>query len=284
MAWTDRGWCLPLLLLLVLAAACEPEASWEVPQLPGDSLVLETDDTLGTVDEEMPLAERQEQRRALAAADAVFPHSEHREVECQRCHERPRGHVTHRQIDCSACHGRPAAFTGLPQRTARECAACHHRNVETRACQACHDQDRVGERPVLVAVQAAGAEEPRVRRLDFDHDDHESRECLACHTTSVTLEFGRECASCHEYHHTQDARCMTCHVEVDTPVHSGEVHEGCAGGGCHGDAPVLGLSPTRNVCQVCHQDLVDHRPGQECTNCHIGFGDSLRERAEGGRR
>lgn len=77
---------------------------------------------------------------------------------------------------------------------------------------------------------------------------------------------------------------MTCHEDFDVPAHSGDVHAGCAGGGCHGDAPVLSLAPQRNVCQVCHQDLVDHRPGQECTNCHVGFGDSLRDRAGGGGR
>ena len=133
-------------------------------------------------------------------------------------------------------------------------------------------------------MKATGAEEARVRRLTFAHDDHATQECLTCHTTSVTLQFGRDCASCHEYHHHQDARCMTCHEQVETPVHTGEVHEGCGGSECHGDAPVLSLTPTRNVCQVCHQDMVDHRPGQECTACHVGFGDNLTERALGGGR
>ncbi|MDX1673780.1 MAG: hypothetical protein R3314_03165 [Longimicrobiales bacterium] len=272
---------LTVLAVVLVAGACGPEDHWEVPRLPADSLVPEAD-TAGAEAEEMALADRQEQRRAMEAVDSLFPHSAHRTVGCQRCHQRPRGHATHRQIECVSCHGRPAGFASLPERTAEECAACHHRDVATRSCRACHERDQVGERPVLVAVRAAGADEARVRRLDFDHDDHASRECRACHTTAVTLEYGRECESCHEYHHTQDARCMTCHVEVESPVHSGSVHEGCAGGGCHGNAPVLSLTPTRNVCQVCHQDLVDHRPGQECTECHIGFGDSLRERAPGG--
>ena len=225
---------------------------------------------------------RQAEHRAMEAVDSVFPHSEHSRLDCQRCHQRPSGHATHDVIECRQCHGRPAGFANLPERTARECAACHHRNAEVRGCQSCHREDAVGARPVLVAIQATGAEEPRVRGLTFDHDDHESRECSTCHTTAVTLRFGRECASCHQYHHQQDARCMTCHEDVSTPAHSGEVHAGCAGGGCHGDAPVLSLAPERNVCQVCHQDMVDHRPGRPCAECHVGFGDSLRERAPGG--
>lgn len=272
-----------LAVLAAIALACGPEEEWAVPGLPFDSLSAVMADTAeARGGDERSIADRQSERRALAAADSVFPHSEHRALDCQRCHSRPPGHATHNRIECQACHGRPAAFADLPERTARECAACHHRNVETRGCQSCHGADEVGARPVLVAIQAVGADEPRVRTLSFDHDDHESRECLTCHTTSVTLRFGRECASCHEYHHQQDARCMTCHESVETPAHSGDVHAGCAGGGCHGDAPVLSLAPERNVCQVCHQDLVDHRPGQECTACHIGFGESLGERAGGG--
>jgi hypothetical protein len=276
---------LPILLTAVaLALACQdPGQEWVVPGLPEAAAAGAARDT--TPEGEPTgtgLAARQTERRAMEAVDAAFPHSEHRAVECRRCHERPAGHATHRTLDCLACHGRPAGFASLPERTARECAACHHRDVDTRGCRSCHRADDVGARPVLVAVQAAGADAPRVRGLIFDHADHQSRECLACHTTSVTLRFGQECASCHEYHHRQDARCMTCHVAVETPAHSADVHVGCAGGGCHGDAPVLSLAPERNVCQVCHQDLVDHRPGQECTACHVGFGASLRERGGGG--
>ena len=283
MELTDR-WSFLLVPLLVVAAACGPDESWEVPRLPPDSVTPEIEDTIRLGEQAgEDLAERQEARRAMAAVDSVFPHSEHRTVDCQRCHQRPPGHVTHRQFECRACHGQPAGFASLPERTARECAACHHRNVESRSCRSCHQSDEVGARPVLVAVEVTGAEEARVRRLTFAHDDHQSRECRTCHSTPVTLDFGRDCASCHEYHHQQDARCMTCHVDVETAAHAGDVHAGCAGGGCHGEAPVLSLAPTRNVCQVCHQDMVDHRPGRECTACHVGFGDALGERAGGGR-
>ena len=280
----DRCWRVSLLVVVVALAACGPEESWKVPELPPDSLTPSFEDTaLAGGAGGAELADRQEARRAMEIVDSLFPHSEHRALECQRCHQRPAGHATHRQIECRSCHGRPAQFATLPERTARECAACHHRNIDTRSCRSCHTSDEVGSRPVLVAIQVAGAAEPRVRTLTFAHADHQSRECRTCHSTEVTLDFGRDCASCHEYHHQQDARCMTCHVDVETPAHSGDVHAGCAGGGCHGEAPVLSLEPTRNVCQVCHQDMVDHRPGQECTACHVGFGDSLGERAGGGR-
>lgn len=276
---------LPLLVAAaVMVLGCQDAGQeWAVPRIPVDSTMSAGQDTTPAAElEGAGLAARQAERRAMEAVDAAFPHSEHRAVECQRCHQRPVGHVTHRTMECRACHGRPEGFASLPERTARECAACHHRDVEVRDCRACHEGDDVGARPVLVAVQAAGADAPRVRGLTFDHADHESRECLSCHTTPATLRFGRECASCHAYHHRQDARCMTCHVTVETAAHGPDVHIGCAGGGCHGDAPVLSLAPERNVCQVCHQDLVDHRPGQECTACHIGFGDSLGEPGRGG--
>lgn len=282
MAARDRGRWLLTAVAVVVLAGCGPEEEWAVPKLPPDT--LEAVEPEAEAEEAGPqgIADRQAEERAMELVDAAFPHSAHQTVECQRCHQRPPGHVTHQTVECGRCHGRPARFANLPERTARECAACHHEDAQRLACRSCHEGDEVGARPVLVGIQATGAEEPRVRRLVFDHADHQSQDCLACHTTPVTLQFGEECASCHEYHHSQDARCMTCHEDLDVPEHSGDVHAGCAGGGCHGDAPVLSLAPQRNVCQVCHQDLVDHRPGQECTNCHVGFGDSLRERAGGG--
>lgn len=275
---------LPSLVLAIVLAGCGPTEDWTVPGLPPDTLTAALEDTTAGVESAgEALAARQAERRAMVAVDSVFPHSEHRTVECHRCHGRPPGHATHADIQCRACHGRPAGFANLPVKTPRECAQCHHvREAPSRGCRACHSEDEVGARPVLVAIQAAGAAEPRVRTLDFDHRNHESRECLTCHTTPVTLQFGRDCKSCHEFHHTQDARCMTCHVGVETPIHTNNVHSGCAGSQCHDNAPVLSLTPTRNVCEVCHQDRVDHRPGQECTACHIGFGQSLRERGGGG--
>ncbi len=274
-----------LWLTVVLVAGCGPQESWTVPGLPPDTLTAALEDTTAAAEGVgEALAARQAERRAMVAVDSLFPHSIHRDVSCQRCHGRPPGHATHDTVQCRACHGRPAGFASLAVTPPRECATCHHvRQAPVRGCRACHNEDQVGPRPVLVAIKAVGAAEPRVRTLDFDHENHVSRECRTCHTTPVTLQFGLECKSCHEFHHTQDARCMTCHVDVNTPVHTNTVHSGCAGSQCHGNAPVLSLTPTRNVCEVCHQDRVDHRPGRECTECHIGFGASLRERGGGGR-
>ncbi len=260
-------WPVLVLLMTACGGGDEPEA-----EPSGDTLEVTQ---VATAEADEPrererttLADRREDRLAMEEADAVFPHSEHRTVECQRCHRRPPGHATHLNAECNACHGRPAGFANLPTRTPRECAACHHADAADQGCRACHESDQVGPRPVLVSVQAGGSEEPRVRRLTFDHSNHTSRECATCHTEPATLRFGRDCAACHEAHHHQEAECASCHVSVGPPAHTADVHEGCAE--CHGDAPALALEPTRNVCLTCHQDMADHRAGQRCTACHIG--------------
>jgi hypothetical protein len=260
-----------LIVPVVLAMGCsgpaqerEPEEAAAVPA----PTAAEVEAAERAEAERQNLADRRAERLAMEEVDAVFPHSEHRALECQRCHQRPAGHETHTDAPCNACHGRPAGFASLPERTPRECAACHHADVETRSCRSCHPSDQVGERPVLVAIRAAGAEEPRVRQLTFDHANHTTRECTSCHTMPATLRFGRECASCHDAHHRQEAECTACHVSVGAPAHDADVHEGCAE--CHGDAAVLALEPTRNVCLTCHEDMADHRAGQRCTACHIG--------------
>lgn len=214
------------------------------------------------------------ERRLVAEVDAAFPHSEHRSVDCELCHQRPATHRTHTDMECVGCHARPAGFAMLPERSARECASCHHADPE-RSCRSCHESDDVGPRPVLATVAVAGGDLVRVRNLSFAHAVHSGRECQVCHEDPVTRHFDGDCASCHAEHHTPDAACASCHTDADVPVHTNAVHAGCAGGGCHGDAVVLALQPTRNVCMTCHTDLATHRPGRECTTCHVGFSESL---------
>lgn len=213
-------------------------------------------------------------RRVLAEVDARFPHSEHRAIDCERCHVRPASHVTHPGAECVACHTRPAAFESLAERSARECASCHHAREE-RSCRSCHESDDIGARPVLATVHTAGGERVRVRSLTFAHALHVSVDCRSCHDDPVTRSFTGDCATCHEQHHRPDSQCTTCHESTTTPVHTSAVHSGCAGGGCHGDATVLALAPTRNVCITCHEAQVSHKPGRECASCHVGVMDSL---------
>lgn len=167
------------------------------------------------------------------------------------------------------CHRRPAILATLPERTSTECATCHHERNAARACSSCHGEDAVGARPVLVAIHAAGRADSRVQSVLFSHSIHADRECRSCHTQPVTRRFGGDCSICHEDHHRPEAECTTCHQAAGLAVHtSTDVHQGCAGGGCHDDAVVLQLRPTRNICLACHTDQRDHRPGQECVGCH----------------
>lgn len=214
------------------------------------------------------------ERRLIAEVDAAFPHSEHRTVECERCHQRPATHVTHTEMECVGCHARPAGFASLPDRSRRECASCHHADTE-RSCRSCHQTDEVGPLPVLATVKVGSSDNVRVRKLSFAHSVHASRDCRSCHDDPVTRHFEGDCSSCHAEHHTRDASCATCHADAAVPAHTNAVHAGCAGGGCHEDAVVLALQPTRNVCLTCHAGLAPHKPGQECTTCHVGFTESL---------
>lgn len=272
-----RGAALAAALAVVLLGACggsgggrEVGEDSYLATLEARSVETEADSSEPTRSERETLADVRSGRRAMEQVDRAFPHSEHRDVGCRRCHLRPEGHVTHRDAECGACHGRPAEFASLPDRTAAECAACHHADVTAEQCSGCHSVDRVGERPVLVSIQPSGADSARVRRLVFNHADHRARACTSCHTAGPTLRFDRGCGSCHEAHHAEGARCLTCHIEVDTPAHDARVHAGCAGSDCHEPSALPTLVPTRNLCLACHQELQDHKPGQTCTQCHRG--------------
>ncbi len=109
-----------------------------------------------------------------------------------------------------------------------------------------------------------------MRRLTFDHSDHQSRACTACHRDEPLLRFDAGCAACHDAHHDEEADCLTCHSAVDTPAHDSGVHAGCAGSECHAPDALPALAPTRALCLTCHSELMDHKPGQDCVACHRG--------------
>lgn len=109
---------------------------------------------------------------------------------------------------------------------------------------------------------------PRSRSLPFAHEAHEARDCENCHVERPTLRPDVDCASCHEDHHTPEARCMTCHEQPAEDAHDIEAHLGCGGTGCHSQPGFDALVQERATCLVCHQAQEDHEPGQDCAECH----------------
>ena len=70
--------------------------------------------------------------------------------------------------------------------------------------------------------------------------------------------------------------CSSCHVEAPASAHPpAEAHLTCSGSGCHQELPFEGVPNTRNACLVCHQELVDHRAGRECAECHALDGGGI---------
>ncbi len=215
-------------------------------------------------------------RRALEAVDYAFPHSKHGGVDCLRCHTRPASHVTHPDAPCTACHTRPAVLATLPAPARTECLECHHAERPDRPCARCHESAPRAPIPERLSVVTAAGKGPRTRMVAFDHARHSGRACTACHTTPVTRAFGTTCGSCHESHHRAEAECITCHDGRGIAAHDDRSHRSCAGAECHSDRTVLGLPPTRNVCLVCHADRRSHYPGEQCAECHTGFGATIR--------
>ena len=109
----------------------------------------------------------------------------------------------------------------------------------------------------------------RERPLPFRHDLHQGVVCASCHGAPPELSArAADCAGCHADHHHEGATCSTCHAQPVKAVHPLTVHAGCAGAGCHEDAPFAGVPRSRTACLACHQDHADHKPGRECAACH----------------
>lgn len=194
------------------------------------------------------------QRSPNTLGQVVFRHANHRGVECSSCHVSTESHgaITVTEIaDCRSCH-----HAGEP---AEDCASCHRRPV------------LAGRGPFTVeqSIDFSVLDAPVRRDVPFGHADHVEPTCATCHDPGLTrpLDTGA-CATCHTEHHAVGATCMSCHEQPAATAHSVESHLTCGGAGCHDNPVYDGLPRDRQGCLACHQDLVEHRPGQECAECH----------------
>ncbi len=179
-------------------------------------------------------------------------------------------HQKHKLLQCAGCHDQKKFAGAVTVRSPAGCASCHHAADRSVSCEGCHNaRSPQFARTVSTSVSArvnAGAP-AKQRLLPFAHLQHRDLDCKGCHTEGVLLTVKRDCQSCHGQHHTAERTCLTCHQPQKT-VHVRAAHDGCAGSGCHSNAAVLALPPSRSTCLVCHADQVKHKPKRECAECH----------------
>lgn len=180
-------------------------------------------------------------------------------------------HVRHERLSCITCHD-PQSNKKLTFEPGRGCQICHHQAPDQNDCNRCHAATELTARPTATATVTVARTAPLARPVTFDHAAHTSRRCVDCHTTAVTLApapAAATCASCHDQH-AGTAACTACHAAA-APFAShkppADAHRACAA--CHQTAIVAALRPTRPLCLTCHAPQQDHKPGAECTTCHM---------------
>lgn len=181
-------------------------------------------------------------------------------------------HARHQRLACITCHD-PRSKQKLTFEPGRGCQICHHQDPARSNCAACHTPDELAaSAPVTITVATAGTA-PLPRPAIFQHSAHTARTCAECHQTPVTLAPAAAtvtCSACHDRHVDAGASCAACHAgAAPFPSHAppAEAHRACAA--CHLAAIVATLAPTRVLCLTCHAPQQDHKPGVECTTCHL---------------
>ncbi len=182
-------------------------------------------------------------------------------------------HSEHPSVECTACHATTERHGALTVTTVGDCRSCHHTDEADAAegCATCHiEADSSGDPHAVVRTLALTTGASRSRSLPFEHAPHEGEDCSTCHTEGLALSAADvDCTSCHDEHHEPDVTCRSCHAGAPEGSHAIETaHVTCSGAGCHQDVPFQGLPRTNDVCLVCHQDQVDHRPDGLCSECH----------------
>lgn len=196
-----------------------------------------------------------------------FPHPSHADVACVTCHAGVPGHSMHSRVACSECHAAPPGGNARP--TTAECNACHHGPSQTRACSACHGDRTPPPRDIVFSASFSVRPAPTRMTLPFDHARHAGNACSTCHVAGGGIVPAPDCGSCHESHHDEARRCLTCHTGQTLNMHGRDAHLGCGGAGCHQDPTVNALEETRSVCLVCHAQQENHEAGTECSLCHL---------------
>lgn len=250
--------CLLSLTVLACGQAESPEAEVEPVQ------------AAAQVEQEAPAPETglrpflpDEMQRSTRAES--FPHDAHRQIDCAVCHDMPPGHDSHRDLSCADCH-RASADARVMALAPEDCQSCHHGADQPLTCQQCHESQPAVTTTQQLYMEVWGA--PRTRTLAFDHGLHGGLSCERCHQALPALTPAAPCSSCHDEHHTAEARCASCHVEPAAGAHDVQVHLTCSGAGCHRAPEVEAIATQRNVCLVCHQAQESHEPGGDCIECH----------------
>jgi hypothetical protein len=184
-------------------------------------------------------------------------------------------HERHKELSCIACHTTSRRPTRLTFQPPRGCQICHHQAPARSECATCHQSAELAPaQPVEVRVSVKG-HPSRAQPASFDHAKHESRACIECHTTPVSLEAEEkvsQCVSCHTDHHAADKPCASCHTG-DSPerrrAHASPVEGHLACASCHAPTVVDRLVPDRPMCLTCHAPQREHYADRQCTVCHF---------------
>jgi len=182
-------------------------------------------------------------------------------------------HSNHRNVQCVKCHDSSRSHGALKVSSIKDCRGCHHTDGLGTQCSRCHQAPGGGAQPAYTVERTLtlSVRKPVDRTMPFDHRKHTSEQCSTCHTQGLELSAAKvDCDQCHEQHHALDNDCTSCHRSPPVRAHPvTQAHTTCAGSGCHANPPFQALpTTTREVCLVCHQQQKDHKPGRICADCH----------------
>lgn len=187
-------------------------------------------------------------------------------------------HANHRDVECTSCHISTESHGAITVTEIADCRSCHHVGEPAETCESCHRGPQLAGRGPFAVDQQLGfsvLEAPVARALPFGHGEHAEVTCATCHQEGLTRPSDpASCATCHTEHHAVGATCMSCHQQPAETAHTVESHLTCGGAGCHDNPAYDALPRDRQGCLSCHQDLVEHRPGQECAECHALPGEA----------
>ncbi|MCL5961041.1 MAG: cytochrome c3 family protein [Chloroflexi bacterium] len=194
---------------------------------------------------------------------------------CKKCHES--GDPQWKQVADTAGHKVHVGEKNL------ECTQCHAKTVHrfvppSTICGTCHVGRvvQIQEMNEMHCLECHNFLRPDSKVYNENSPLMPSRQtCLQCHQkqtqSKVTfpdnapMQF--QCGDCHKPHEQAKpiVDCQSCHADLGGK-HTVGAHSQTSCATCH--KPHEWTVDSRDTCQACHKDRVDHNPGQFCGTCH----------------
>lgn len=172
-------------------------------------------------------------------------HSGEQNIACTKCHAVSIHRFSPPRKICEVCH--ESKYIAVTAMASQHCSTCH--GFLKPATNGKLSNGLLPDRQSCLACHGA----MKVTKITWPEDAPMKVDCLQCHKPHIGAN--------------PTVACLSCHTgEREKGLHQVKAHAGSSCQTCH--QPHEWVVKSRDNCQLCHQNKVQHFPDTLCSSCH----------------